>query len=446
MIENKKISFINLGCKVNYYEIESVKKMAMDSGFTLAKDHKEAGVVVINTCTVTNIADQKTRKTIRRVKKENPGAIVVAMGCYVQNAKMENKQIPEEADIVLGTSEKDSFLRVLDEYEGKKLSVVGKLTKDTPYGELPPPSGMERTRAFLKVEDGCNAFCSYCIIPYVRGPVRSKDFTKAVEEAKRMADGGYREIVLNGIHLCSYGKDLMDGGNTRKEKGLVDLVEELGRIDKVERIRLSSLEPTYLTEDVIDRLSKVKKLCPHFHISLQSGSDTVLERMGRNYDTQSYAGIVDDIRRYFDDPAITTDIIVGFPGETRNEEEQTLDFVRRMEFFTVHVFPYSRRDGTAAALMKNQIENKEKSERASRLRHLSEELGEKYIDRHIGKELGILAEDEVRIGGKDYLRGHTPEYIEAYCEKSLVQNGAFTGILGRNFLNGKSFLELCGKM
>lgn len=406
----KKAALHNLGCKVNAYETEAMEELLKKDGFEIVGFDEKADVYVINTCSVTNIADRKSRQMIHRCKKLNPDACVVAAGCYVQNF---GKDIADElgADIILGNNKKNDLVARIHEYyeklddnEGPILDCLDINEGNVSYENMRIEKDYEHTRAFVKVQDGCNQFCSYCIIPFARGRIRSRAIDDVVEEVTGLAAAGYKEVVITGIHLSSYGYGT--------DYGLADLLEAVQNIDGIERIRMGSLEPQIVTEDFGKRVSALSKMCPHFHLSLQSGCDTVLQRMNRKYSADEYYNGVEILRKYFNEPAITTDIIVGFPGETEEEYNITLDFVKKVKFSELHVFAYSKRAGTKAAKMPGQITNAVKKERSSKLIALGQEKTIEYRKSHIGKKLDVLFEEKINIDGKDYFIGFSKEYIK----------------------------------
>ncbi len=408
-----KAAFHNLGCKVNAYEVEAMQQMMTEAGYELVPFTEEADVYVINTCTVTNIADRKSRQMLHRAKKKNPGAVVVAVGCYAQVRSSELEKDPA-IDLVIGTNSKSELVKRIEEFrQGRKpVSARQDPAGEWTYEELKIAGTREHTRAFIKVQDGCDRFCSYCIIPFARGRVRSRSLEDICREAERLTAAGIKEIVLTGIHICSYGKDLSDGIQ------LTDLIRAVHDTDGVKRLRLGSLEPSYLTEETVKLLSEMPGLCPHFHLSLQSGCDATLQRMNRKYTTEEYADKVALLRRYFDDPALTTDIITGFPGETEEEFADTVRFVESMRFFETHVFPYSRREGTRAAKMPGQLTEKVKKERSSILLELSAEKQKEFLIRYIGQPVEVLFEEQVSVDGEEYWTGYGRKY-----QRVLMKSG-----------------------
>ncbi len=391
----------NLGCKVNACETEAMREILEKDGYEIVDFSEKADVYVINTCTVTQIADRKSRQMLHRAKRLNPEAIVIAAGCYVESAKLTGEE-DDAVDIYIGNNEKGRLLELIDRFrkeEGKIYSKID-INKEVAYESLPIHVSGDHTRAFLKIQDGCNRFCSYCIIPYVRGRIRSSQPEEVISQIRELAENGTKEVVLDGIHLTSYGQDL--------DTDLISLLKEIERIDGIDRVRLGSIEPNFITEETAKALSSLTKLCPHFHLSLQSGSDSVLKRMNRHYSTEEFSAICEILRRYFDNPALTTDIITGFPGETEEEFEETYRFMEELAFYEIHVFPYSVRKGTKAASMPGQNTKKIKSERSARLLALTEKQKKAYEDAHIGKEVSVLIEENGF--------GHTKEYLYVHAE------------------------------
>lgn len=398
-----KIAICTLGCKVNTYESEAVKKQFEDHGFICVDFNDVADVYVINTCTVTHLGDRKSRQMIRRVKHESPDSVLVVMGCYSQVAPDEVAKIPE-VDVIIGTDKKSCVYDIVQEFikTKKRLNTVSDISKKCDYEELSITGYEERTRACLKVQDGCNNFCSYCIIPYARGRIRSRSVENAVKEARVLADNGFSEIVLVGIHLASFGKDTGES--------FYELLKELNDIDGIKRIRLGSLEPTIFDDKFTEKISALAKICPHFHLSLQSGCDETLLRMNRKYKTEDYLASVNRIRKVFPDAAITTDIMVGFPGETDEEFENSLAFASEVSFAEAHIFKYSIRKGTRAEKMPNQVAPDVKEERSKKLISLTNETKDTFLHSFVGKEVEVLFEREYK-GKKDTYEGKTPNYI-----------------------------------
>ncbi len=403
----KSVALHNLGCKVNAYEMDFMQQMLQEKGYKIVPFDEAADIYIVNTCTVTNIADRKSRQMLHRAKKRNPDAVVVAVGCYVQTGQ-ETLLKDAAVDLAVGNNRKKDLVEILESYlESRTVPVIDTIDiAHAPYEEMTLKTTAEHTRAYIKIQDGCNQFCSYCIIPYARGRVRSRLEEDILQEARAMAQAGYREIVLTGIHISSYGIDR--GGSE-----LGRLLEKLSGIEGLERIRLGSLEPGIVTEEFAAAIGALPKVCPHFHLSLQSGSDTVLHRMNRRYDTAGYLEAVETLRRHYGSPAITTDVIVGFPGETEEEFVQTKDFLKRVGFYEMHIFKYSRRQGTRAAAMEGQLTEAEKSVRSERLMTLEREMSRAYREEFLGKTETVLFEELVEIGGQAYWVGHTTRYLKA---------------------------------
>lgn len=401
----KKVSLHNLGCKVNAYETESMQQMLEQAGYEIVPFAPGADIYIINTCTVTNIADRKSRQMLHKAKKMNPDAIVVAAGCYVESEKYSGGKVDEAIDIVIGNNCKKNLIEILEAYEeGRRLESVIDINHTKEYEELNLNRTAEHTRAYVKVQDGCNQFCSYCIIPYTRGRVRSRKSKDVQEEVLRLAKAGYQEVVLTGIHLSSYGVDL-------EEENLLTLIEMIHEIEGIRRIRLGSLEPRIMTEEFVAAIAKLPKLCPHFHLSLQSGCNETLKRMNRRYTAEEYYEVCRRLRRYFDEPALTTDVIVGFAGETEEEFAECKAFLEKIEFFETHIFKFSIRKGTKAATMENQVPDQIKTKRSNELLALNEKNSVKYLQKHFGKELEVLMEEEITVNDEKYFVGHTKEYI-----------------------------------
>ena len=413
-MSKRRAAFLTLGCKVNQYETDAMEEILEKAGYEIVSFKETADVYIINTCSVTNMADRKSRQMIHRAKKNNPDAIIVAAGCYVQAAEEELAK-KNEADILVGNNKKKDIAQILEEYFAAKepeqevpvVSEVIDINHTKEYEDLIIHKVNEHTRAYIKIQDGCNQFCSYCIIPYTRGRIRSKNPEEVIEEVKNLAAQGYKEIVLTGIHLSSYGKDL---GTVN----LLDVIKRIQQIEDVERIRLGSLEPRIITEEFVKELVKCDKVCPHFHLSLQSGCDQTLKRMNRKYDTARYMESCDLLRQYFDDPAITTDLITGFPEETEEEFAQTLDFIARVGFADMHVFPYSIRPGTKAAEMESQVDGKTSAQRAETISRIAEAAEKKFFERNIGTVAKVLVEEP---DGED-IRGYSDNYIRVYINSN----------------------------
>ena len=419
-----KAALHNLGCKVNAYETEAMQQILEEAGYEIVPFSEYADVYVINTCSVTNMADRKSRQMLHRAKKQNPDAIVVGAGCYVQT-KEAQALVDESIDIVIGNNKKHELVSLLQEYEAshRKTARVADINHEKQaYEELSLSRTAEHTRAFIKVQDGCNQFCTYCIIPFARGRVRSRELPDVLREIRTLAKSGYREVVLTGIHLSSYG---VDNGET-----LMHLIEAVHELEGIERIRLGSLEPRIVTDAFAKRLSELPKICPHFHLSLQSGCDAVLSRMNRRYDTAEYEAGCALLRRYFEHPAITTDVIVGFPGETDEEFETTERYLERIHFYEMHIFQYSRREGTKAAAMPDQVPETVKKERSEKLLALGHKMSEEFRRYYLGRQVTALLEEEFFHDGKRYYTGYTKEYVKVAVETEKDLSNTFvTGTL-----------------
>ena len=405
----KKVSFYTLGCKVNQYETNAMAQKFKEAGYKIVDmNYDISDICIVNTCTVTNMSDRKSRHSLRRVKEKNPSAIIAAVGCYAQVAKNDLEKMPE-IDIVLGNEEKANIVQYVENFmenqnESKLIEIEDIATKKE-FEDMGQITYTEKTRAFIKVQDGCNQFCSYCIIPYARGRVRSRNAESIIKEITQIAQNGIKEVVITGIHVASYGRDF---GN---ENGLIELLEKINEIEGIKRIRLGSLEPKIITEEFMQRLSKLEKMCHHFHLSLQSGCDGILKRMNRKYTTVEVREIIERLRRYYDDVMLTTDIIVGFPGETEEEFETTYQFLKEVKLYKMHVFQYSPRKGTRAAVMPDQIDGNIKEARSKKLIELSNENQKMYNQQLVGQEVEVLFEDKEVEDGITYFRGHTQNYV-----------------------------------
>ena len=425
----KKAALHNLGCKVNAYETEAMQHLLEEAGYEIVPFTQKADVYVINTCSVTNMADRKSRQMLHKAKKNNPDSIVVAAGCYVQTSEKEVLN-DLSVDIVIGNDRKHDLVRLLEEYS---LDSVNDTVDDINDGkhdfeELFIDRTKEHTRAFIKVQDGCNQFCSYCIIPYARGRVRSRRFENVIAEVERLAANGFKEVVLTGIHLSSYGVDFEEA------TGLLELIQAVYAVKGIERIRLGSLEPKIVTEHFASELSKLDKICPHFHLSLQSGCDATLKRMNRKYTTKEYEKGCELLRKYFVHPAITTDVIVGFPGETEEEFEQTKAYLEHIHFYEMHIFKYSKRKGTRAAVMPDQIDEQIKAARSEKLIALGHDMSKEFRKFYIGKNEEVLFEEKAVIGDKEYFVGYTKEYVKVAKEtdenlENQIVSGRISGML-----------------
>ena len=425
----KKAALHNLGCKVNAYETEAMQHLLEEAGYEIVPFTQKADVYVINTCSVTNMADRKSRQMLHKAKKNNPDSIVVAAGCYVQTSEKEVLN-DLSVDIVIGNDRKHDLVRLLEEYS---LDSVNDTVYDINDGkhdfeELFIDQTKEHTRAFIKVQDGCNQFCSYCIIPYARGRVRSRRFENVIAEDERLAANGFKEVVLTGIHLSSYGVDFEEA------TGLLELIQAVNAVKGIERIRLGSLEPKIVTEHFASELSKLDKICPHFHLSLQSGCDATLKRMNRKYTTKEYERGCELLRKYFVHPAITTDVIVGFPGETEEEFEQTKAYLEHIHFYEMHIFKYSKRKGTRAAVMPDQIDEQVKAARSEKLIALGHDMSKEFRKFYIGKNEEVLFEEKAVIGDKEYFVGYTKEYVKVAKKtdenlENQIVSGRISGML-----------------
>lgn len=425
----KKAALHNLGCKVNAYETEAMQHLLEEAGYEIVPFTQKADVYVINTCSVTNMADRKSRQMLHKAKKNNPDSIVVAAGCYVQTSEKEVLN-DLSVDIVIGNDRKHDLVRLLEEYS---LDSVNDTVDDINDGkhdfeELFIDQTKEHTRAFIKVQDGCNQFCSYCIIPYARGRVRSRRFENVIAEVERLAANGFKEVVLTGIHLSSYGVDF------KEDTGLLELIQAVNAVKGIERIRLGSLEPKIVTEHFARELSKLDKICPHFHLSLQSGCDATLKRMNRKYTTKEYERGCELLRKYFVHPAITTDVIVGFPGETEEEFEQTKAYLEHIHFYEMHIFKYSKRKGTRAAVMPDQIDEQIKAARSEKLIALGHDMSKEFRKFYIGKNEEALFEEKAVIGDKEYFVGYTKEYVKVAKKtdenlENQIVSGRISGML-----------------
>lgn len=422
-----KVALHNLGCKVNAYETEAMAQKLEDAGYEIVPFNEKADVYIINTCSVTNMADRKSRQMLHKAKKMNEDAVVVAAGCYVQTA---TEKLLEDlsVDILIGNNKKKDIVEELQKYfdDNKYNKNVIDINATNEYEELELATVTEHTRAYIKIQDGCNQFCSYCIIPYARGRIRSREFDNIKQEVTELAQKGFKEIVLTGIHLSSYGNN---------ENKLIDVVEMIAGIEGVERIRLGSLEPNIVTEDFAKRLAKVDKICPHFHLSMQSGCDNTLKRMNRHYTSDEYFEKCELLRKYFDNPAFTTDVIVGFPGETQEDYEISREFVKKVRFSELHVFKYSKRDGTVAAKMKNQIPEPVKTERSEDLIKVGENLTMEYRRKFIGKKVSVLFEEIINVAGENYWVGHTKEYIKVIMKSDKDISGDIKNVSLIGFAN-----------
>ena len=408
-----KVAFCTLGCKVNQYETNGMMQKFMDKGYEIVDFDEKADIYIINTCTVTNMSDRKSRQMLRQAKKINKDALVVACGCYVQVAKDEVKAI-KEIDLVLGTNEKKDIVSYLEDYlDNKKIdgnyenkivaenSITDDVMKNLVYDDFGDVTFTEKTRAVIKVQDGCDRYCTYCLIPYARGRIRSRKPESVISEVTKIAQNGIKEVVITGIHVASYGRDF------ESKYELIDLLEEINKVPGIERVRLGSIEPLLISEEFMERFSKLDKMCHHFHLSLQSGCDETLKRMNRRYSCAEFKEIVDRIRKYFSDSILTTDVIVGFPGETDEEFNKTVEFLRNIKFYKMHIFKYSPRRGTVAEKMKDQVSSEIKEERSKVLLEMSDENEKDYQKSYLGKTVKVLFEEK----DGDFYKGHTSNYI-----------------------------------
>ncbi|MBR6275101.1 MAG: tRNA (N(6)-L-threonylcarbamoyladenosine(37)-C(2))-methylthiotransferase MtaB [Lachnospiraceae bacterium] len=446
LLLNKKAAFLSLGCKVNAYETEVMRQCFMSYG-AVPVDFKEiADIYVVNTCTVTNIADRKSRQMLHRAKSLNPEAVIVAVGCYVQESAEELEK-DGAVNVLIGNRLKNKVADIVNEYlvscmenlenKEKPLTVMNNDEQD--YEELCTISDYKNLRVDIKIQDGCNQFCSYCIIPYARGRISSRKPESVLNEVKSLAERGFKEVVLTGIHLSSYGLEdysVREQANLKTDDGrmpLLELIEKISEIDGIERIRTGSVEPRIITEEFVERLSKCTRFMPHFHLSLQSGSDGVLKRMNRKYDTAMYEKACDILREYYYKPSITTDIIVGFPGETKEEFEECCEFAEKIGFSAIHIFPYSVRKGTKAAGMPDQLDNNIKGDRAKKLAEIEEKLRIDYENSFADEFRNVLCEEIIEFDGKIYITGHTEEYVKTIFEA----NDALPGDIVMVKMSGK---------
>ncbi len=438
MSNRKKAALHNLGCKVNAYETEVMQQMLEEAGYEIVSFSEYADVYVINTCSVTNMADRKSRQMLHKAKKQNPDAVIVGAGCYVQT-KEAQALVDESINIVIGNNKKSELVNLLEEYEKtqKKCSRVVDINHEKQdYEEMFLDHTAEHTRAFIKVQDGCNQFCSYCIIPFARGRVRSRKLEDVIQEVTKLAANGFKEVVLTGIHLSSYGVDTEDS--------LLHLIEEVHQVEGIERIRLGSLEPRIVTEEFAEKLSKMEKICPHFHLSLQSGCDATLVRMNRRYDTTEYKAGCDILRKYFEHPAITTDVIVGFPGETEEEFAVTRQYLEDIHFYEMHIFQYSKREGTKAAVMKEQVPEPVKKERSNVLLDLEKKMSDEFRKYYVNREVTALMEEEWLFEGEQYFVGYTKEYVKVAVKTNKDMTNQFvTGKIEKYLTDDVYLLVVC---
>ncbi len=442
----RKAALHNLGCKVNAYETEAMTQLLAEAGYEIVPFSEKADVYIVNTCSVTNIADRKSRQMLHKAKKENPGAVVVAVGCYVETG-MEGVKKDECIDLAIGNNKKSEIVSILEEFmaarEGSFDKTMGgksviDINATHEYENMRLSDLPEHTRAYIKVQDGCNQFCSYCVIPYARGRVRSRDMEDVLSEVKDLSAKGLKEVVITGIHVGSYGVD-------KGEPQLIDLLEKVNEIEGIERIRMGSIEPRLMSAENVERLARISKLCPHFHLSLQSGCNSVLKRMNRHYTAEEYMESVGLLRKAFDRPAITTDVIVGFPGETEEEFEECRKFAEDIAFYEMHVFKYSPRKGTVAAGLPDQLTDRQKSARSDVLIELTERDSKAYRESFIGEELKVLWEDEEEHGGARYMIGHTDRYVRVAVKEGTdaykeAVSGEITSVVPSGMLNDETLL------
>ena len=438
----KNVALHNLGCKVNAYEMDFIQQNLLKKGYNVVPFDEYADIYIVNTCTVTNIADRKSRQMLHRCKQLNPKAVVVALGCYVQT---DSKGVigDPDIDIAIGNNNKSKAVEIIEEYlageTAKKVDCIidiNDVKNPCPYESMSIEKTIEHSRAYIKIQDGCNQFCTYCIIPYARGRVRSRKQEEILDEVRTLSSNGYKEVVLTGIHIGSYGMDFKDGSD------LMSLLEEIDKVPGIERVRISSLEPGTMTKEFIERLKNLKKICPHFHLSLQSGCDSVLKRMNRKYKTADFTASVENLRKAFDRPAITTDVIAGFPGETEAEFEETADFIRKIGFYEIHLFPYSRRHGTVADKMEGQLTRKEKTDRVKKLSEIEREMTRAYEESFIGEKVSVLFEEPREIKGHTYMIGHTDRYLTVALKsdedlKNIIKEVKLSGFLADGIMAGE---------
>lgn len=419
----KTVAFHNLGCKVNSYEMDAMLQSLKEKGYQIVSFDEKADIYIVNTCTVTNIADRKSRQMLHKAKKLNPESIVVAAGCYVQS-DTQAVRADEAVDLLIGNNKKKDLVSILESYmEGIEEQSVIDINHTNEYEEMKLTGTQEHTRAYIKIQDGCNQFCTYCMIPYARGRVRSRLKNDVIEEIRGLVKAGYQEFVLTGIHISSYGIDFKEG--ECKGENLLTLLQAIDKIEGVKRLRIGSLEPRIVTEEFANELSKLRSICPHFHLSLQSGCEETLKRMNRHYTPEQFIDGVRYLRQAFEHPAITTDVIVGFPQETEAEFEITRAFLEEVDFYEMHVFKYSKRKGTKAAVMENQVPEDIKTKRSNVLLKIDEAASKKFRDYYMDKSVEVLIEEIKLIDGKEYWTGHTKEYVKIAVEadgKEELQN------------------------
>lgn len=465
-MQEKTVAFLTLGCKVNSYETDGMEKLFKEAGYKITDFSEKASVYVINTCTVTNIADRKSRQMLHKARKNNPDGIVVAVGCYAQASK-EVLEIDNAIDIVVGNNQKKNIVTIVENYlnDINENEAVININQDQEYEELTIETVGEKTRAYIKIQDGCNQFCSYCIIPYARGRVRSRKPVDVIAEVTRIGKKGYKEVVLTGIHLSSYGIDFKKLADTANEikieddnttgidyqdstkeyhnKELLQLIMDISKIEGIERIRLGSLEPRIITEEFASTLAKNNKFCPHFHLSLQSGSNTTLKRMNRRYSAEEYFNKCELLRKHFTNPAITTDVIVGFPGENEEEFKESKEFALKVAFAQMHIFKYSKRKGTKAEIMPNQVDEAIKQDRSNQLIEIEARLNQEYKQRFMDKIEKILVEEEIEINGEKYQIGHNERYLKiAFTSNKNYVNHIVQGRIISNLTDDILFCKI----
>ena len=430
----KKVAFHNLGCKVNSYEMDVMLQSLKDKGYEIVPFEEKADIYIVNTCTVTNIADRKSRQMLHKAKKTNPEGIVVAVGCYVQS-DTEGAKADDAVDLLIGNNRKKDLVRILENYmNGVEEDAVIDINHTDEYEEMKLTGTQEHTRAYIKIQDGCNQFCSYCLIPFARGRVRSRKSEDIVEEITGLAKAGYQEFVLTGIHISSYGIDFEEKGRAiygaETNRHLLKLLEEVDAIPGVSRLRLGSLEPRLITEEFAQGIGRLKTLCPHFHLSLQSGSEATLKRMNRHYTPEEFRRGVELLRRTFEHPAVTTDVIVGFPQESEEEFEETRQFLEEICFYEMHIFKFSKRKGTRAAIMEGQIAEKDKTRRSNILLEMEKRQSKEFRTYYIGRQEEVLLEEKKEIDGREYWIGHTREYVKvALASDKDCRNRLVTGMV-----------------
>ncbi|MBE5877979.1 MAG: tRNA (N(6)-L-threonylcarbamoyladenosine(37)-C(2))-methylthiotransferase MtaB [Lachnospiraceae bacterium] len=426
----KKVAFHNLGCKVNSYEMDAMLQELKAHGYHIVSFDEQADIYIVNTCTVTNMADRKSRQMLHKAKKMNPKAVVVAVGCYVQ-ADAEGVRNDDAVDLIVGNNKKKDLVPILESFlQGIEEESVIDINHTNEYEEMQLTQTQEHTRAYIKIQDGCNQFCSYCLIPYARGRVRSRKKADIISEITGLIKAGYQEFVLTGIHISSYGVDFKDS-----DENLLSLMQEIDALEGMKRLRLGSFEPRIITQEFVDGLKQLKHLCPHFHLSLQSGCEATLKRMNRHYTPEEYLAGVKRLRAAFEHPAITTDVIVGFPGETEEEFKITYDFLKEVGFYEMHIFKYSKRNGTRAAVMENQVPEQVKTKRSNILLEMEAKDSALFREYYIGKEVEVLFEEEKEINGTSYWVGHTREYVKVATPsngssmENVITTGIITGVL-----------------